>query len=152
METQNPPAIEWMSLNLPMYFTDDIAMMACYFCPMRIHPEYVMKQLKEHFGPQVKPLYRTGRVIHRMNGSPKLERKSDGSANGFPIINFNIPSTDTTARKAVYSMDMAVRDTNPSDSQIKIVMRQWYDKMVAQYYGNVTALPEHKPEGGIPRP
>lgn len=147
MDSQNPPAIEWMAHNLPPYFTEDVAMMACYFCPMRVLPEYVMKQLKEHFGPSLKPIYRNGRVVHRMNGSPRIERKGD-SASTIPMLNFNIASSDTSSRKAVYTLDSSIRDSSPTDSTIKTAIRAWYDKMVAQYYGNVTTLPNQKPEGG----
>jgi hypothetical protein len=147
LDSQNPPAIEWMSQHLPPYFTEDVAMMACYFCPMRILPEYVMKQLKEHFGPALKPVYRNNRIIHRLNGSPRLERKSGSSAD-IPMLNFNIPSSDVSCRKAVYSLDTSIREAMPTDSVIKAAMKSWYDKMIVQYYGNVTTLPNQKPEGG----
>jgi hypothetical protein len=147
IEAQNPPAIEWMATHLPTYFTEDIAMMACHFCPMKIHPEYVMKQLKEHFGPALRPLYRGNRLIHRLNGSPRLERKSDTTAD-IPMLNFNILSSDTSCRKAVYSLDSSVRDVSPTDGVIKTSMKAWYDKMIVQYYGNVTTLPNQKPDGG----
>lgn len=144
MESQNPPAIDWMYHNLPPFFTEDIAMMACHFCPMRIHPEYVMKQLKEHFGPQVKPLYRSGRVIHRMNGAPLLVKRSDG-ATSIPMLNFDVKGTDN--RKSVFFFDTKMRDTNPTDSSMKAVMKNWYDQMIQRYFGNVTTLPGQKPEG-----
>jgi len=144
MESQNPPAIDWMYHNLPPFFTEDIAMMACHFCPMRIHPEYVMKQLKEHFGPQVKPLYRSGRVIHRMNGAPLLVKRSDG-ATSIPMLNFDVKGTDN--RKSVFFFDTKMRDTNPTDSSMRAVMKNWYDQMIQRYFGNVTTLPGQKPEG-----
>ena len=146
METQNPPAVEWLQRNLPPYFTEDVAMMACHFCPMRTSPEYVMKQLKEHFGPEMRPLYRNGRIIHRMNGSPKLERRNDGSGGTVPVLAFDVKTSDTTARRAVYSIGSALRDANPTDGTIKIGIRTWYEKMVNQYYGNVSTLPAQKPD------
>jgi hypothetical protein len=145
MEDQNPPAVEWMAMNLPPYFTEDVAMMACHFCPMRIAPEYVMKMLREHFGPELKPLYRTARVIHRMNGSPKLERRADGSVGSVPVLNFGIKSSDTSARKAVYSLK-TVRTANPTDGEMKALMLQWYERMLTQYFGNITQLPAQKPD------
>ena len=151
MESQNPPAVEWMMHNLPPYFTEDIAMMACHFCPMRMHPEYIMKQLKEHFGPELKPLFRNGRVIHRMNSAPRLERRSDGSSGTIPILNFELKTSDPTGRKPVFYFDHTTRDARPSDIAIKIEMRKWYDNMVTRYYGNVTTLPGQKPEG-LPKP
>lgn len=148
IDSQNPPAIEWMATHLPAYFTEDIAMMACHFCPMRILPEYVMKQLKEHFGPAMRPVYRSGRVIHRLNGAPRLERKGE-STSSIPMLNFDILSSDTSSRKPVYSLDSKIRDSSPTDPVIKTMMKAWYDKMIAQYYGNVTVLPNQKPDGAV---
>jgi hypothetical protein len=145
MDSQNPPAIEWMMQNLPPYFTEDIAMMACHFCPMRAHPEYIMKQLKEHFGPEVKPLYRNGKVMHRMNGSPRIERRSDGSST-IPALNFDIKTSDVTSRKQVFYFNHTVRDTNPTDASMKVEMRKWYDTMMIRFFGNVTTLPGQKPD------
>jgi hypothetical protein len=145
MENQNPPSVEWMAMNLPPYFTEEVAMMACHFCPMRIVPEYVMKLLREHLGPAMKPLYRSGRTIHRMNGAPRLERKSDGGLNPVPILNFDVKAADTTARKAVYSLK-TVRTANPTDGEMKAQMRRWYEQMLSQYYGNLTQLPAQKPD------
>lgn len=146
MDSQNPPAVEWMLYNLPPYWTEDIAMMACHFCPMKIQPEYVMKMLKEHFGPEVKPLYRPNRAIHRMNGAPKLERRNDGSNGSLPVLNFGVHSSDATNRKPVFYFERTVRPVSPSDPYIKIEMRKWYDMMVMKYYGNVTQLPGKKPD------
>lgn len=145
METQNPPAVEWMQRNLPAFFTEEVAMMACYFCPMKIHPEYVMKQLKEHFGPEMRPIYRNGRVVHRMNGSPKLERRNDGSGGTVPVLNFDQKTSDQTCRRAVYMLGGHLREINPNDGDIRIHLKRWYDKMIQQYYGNVTTLPGQKP-------
>jgi hypothetical protein len=147
MESQNPPAIEWLLRNLPAHFTEDIAMMACYFCPMRLHPEYVMKQLKEHFGPKIQPLYRGNRIIHRMNGAPILEKRADGSSGSIPIINFGTKSSDPTARRAVYYFKSGIRDANPTDTALKAEMKQWYEAMMAKYFGNATVLPGNKPVG-----
>jgi hypothetical protein len=144
MDSQNPPAVEWMAMNLPPYFTEDVAMMACHFCPMRILPEYVMKLLREHFGPEMKPLYRSGRVIHRMNGAPKLERRSDGVTT-IPVLNYNVKSGDSTNKRPVYSLK-TVRTANPTDTEIKLMMRKWYEQMLQQYFGNITQLPAQKPD------
>ena len=141
MESHNPPAIDWMFQNLPTYFTEDIAMMACHFCPMRIHPEYVIKQLKEHFGPKLKPLYRSGRIVHRMNGSPMLVKRSEGGVS-IPVINFDVKSSDN--KKAVFYFDGKARDVNASDSTIKSLMRNWYESMTQKYFGNVMTLPGKK--------
>jgi hypothetical protein len=147
MLTQNPPAVEWLFNNLPPYFTDDIAMMACHFCPMRLHPEYVMKQLREHFGPQLQSVVRDGRVVHRLNGSPKFELKSDGSGGRMPILNFDVKSTDNGQRKPIHYFTTSIRSANPNDSELKAVMRNWYEQMALRYFGNVTILPGKKPEG-----
>lgn len=143
MDNHNPPAIDWMYHNLPAYFTDDIVMMACYFCPMRVHPEYVMKQLKEHFGPALKPMYRSGRVIHRMNGAPVLMKHSE-SGIAVPKLQFEVKSSEN--RKAVFFFQNKIRETAPSDSVLKAVMRNWYEAMIQKYYGNVAQLPGQKPE------
>jgi hypothetical protein len=113
---------------------------------MRIQPEYVMKMLKEHFGPEVKPLYRANRVIHRMNGAPKLERRNDGSNGSLPMLNFGIAASDSTNRKGVFYFERTIRPASPSDAHIKMEMRKWYEKMCTQYYGNVTQLPGNKPD------
>lgn len=147
MDSQNPPAVEWMMHNLPTHFTEDMAMMACHFCPMRIMPEYVMKQLREHFGPALKPLYRHNRVIHRMNGAPKLERRSDGNSGTIPVLNFDIKSSDPSGRRPIYYFGNAVRDVDPSDGSIRADMKRWYDSMIVKYFGNVTTLPGKKPSG-----
>lgn len=146
MESQNPPAIDWMKQNLPVYFTEDIAMMACHFCPMRIHPEYVMKQLREHFGPEIKPLYRNGRAAHRMNGSPRLEKRGDGSGT-IPVLNFDVPSSDN--RKPLYYFGHQLRDSTPSDSNLKAMIRRWYDEMNNRYFGNTVILPGQKPDNEV---
>lgn len=149
MEHQNPPAVEWMFHNLPPYFTDDIAMMACYFCPMRVLPEYVMKQLKEHFGPEIKPLYRANRVIHRMNNPPRLEKRSDGSIGTVPVLNFDVRSSDGGTRKPVYYFThTSARDASPTDSELKISMKRWYETMMSRYLGNVATPPGAKPDAG----
>lgn len=143
MESHNPPAIEWLMNNLPTYFTEEVAMMACYFCPMRLQPEYVMKQLREHFGPAMQPLYRSGRVIHRINSAPSLEMRSLGG-DKIPVLNF---STDATFRRAVYHfVNKGPRDTNPSDSNIKSIIRTWYESMAQRFFGNVATLPGQKPD------
>ena len=141
MQYQNPPAIEWMIANLPPYFTDDIAMMACFFCPMRIHPEYVMKQLKEHLGPAMESVYR-GSAIYRMNGAPKLESRSD-AGKAQPVLNF---TAESSHRKAVYAFKNSIRDTNPTDPSLRAQLRLWYESMTAKYYGNTGTLPGNKPD------
>lgn len=142
MQYQNPPAIEWMIANLPTYFTEDVVMMACFFCPMRVLPEYVMKQLKEHLGPGLVNVYR-GTSIYRMNGAPKLESHSDGGRST-PMLSFAVESTH---RKSVYYFKSSIRDTAvPSDPMLRQELRKWYDTMVTRYYGNTGTLPGSKPD------
>lgn len=141
MQYQNPPAIEWMINNLPAHFTEDVAMMACFFCPMRVHPEYVMKQLKEHLGPAMLNVYRNSQV-YRMNGAPKLETRSD-SGKPMPILSFNV---DSTHRKAVYYFKNSVRDSAPTDPSLRVELRKWYETMMAKFYGNTGTLPGNKPD------
>ena len=144
LESQNPPALEWLRENLPTYFTDDIVMMACFFCPMKIMPEYVMKQIREHFGPAFKPLYRSGRVSHRINGGPKISRRADSTGSQIPMLDFEVKSMEN--RKAVYYFSTSVRDAHPSDYELKAQMHRWYSNMLSKYYGNITTLPALKPD------
>jgi hypothetical protein len=146
MESQNPPALNWMLANLPPYFTEDVAMMACHFSPMRSQPDYIIKQMKEHFGPQMRPIYRANRIVHRMNGAPKLELYSDGQTT-VPKLNFELKTGDASARAAVYTLDNSLRDVNATDSVMKQSMRKWYEMMIHKFYGNVTTLPNQKPSG-----
>jgi len=141
MQYQNPPAIEWMIGNLPPYFTEDVAMMACFFCPMRIHPEYVMKQLKEHLGPGMLNMYRSGQV-YRMNGAPRLESRSD-SGRSQPVLNF---LAESTHRKAVYHFKNSIREVTTSDPVLRLELRKWYEGMVSKFFGNTGVLPGNKPD------
>lgn len=147
MDSQNPPAIEWMMQNLPPYFTEDVAMMACHFCPMRTHPEYIMKQLKEHFGPAIKPLYR-GKSMFRLNGAPRIERRADGTST-FPVINFDVKTADINARKQVFYFGHGIKDAAPTDLTIKTEIRRWYELMMTRYLGNVIILPGQKPDRDV---
>lgn len=145
MESQNPPSVEWLRHNLPPYFTEEVVMMACSFCPLRTHPEYAMKQLREHFGPHLVQIRRPGGLIYRLNGSPRLEKRSDGSSN-FPVLNFDVSSTDPSCRKPIFCFNNTIRDTVPSDSSVKASIRLWYEQMALRYHGNVTKLPGQKPD------
>lgn len=151
MDVQSPPALEWLKNNLPTYFTEDVAMMACYFCPVRATPEYVMKQLKEHYGPEMKPIYRSNRVQMRVSGAPKIEKRNDGLGGMLPILNFDQRTSDTDARKPVYTLSK-IYEASPSDAIVRADIRRWYDRMVSQYYGNVTILPAQKPGGSSDLP
>lgn len=146
LEHQHPPAIEWLKANLPAFFTDDVAMMACHFCPMKTSPEYVMKQLREHYGPELTALYRANRVIHRLNGAPKFERRSDGGGSSVPMLNFEVSSSDTSARKPVYAFAHTLREVNPSDTVIRSTIHSWYQRMMSQYHGSALKLPAQKPD------
>jgi hypothetical protein len=148
LESQNPPAIEWMKHNLPTYFTEEVAMMACYFCPLKTKPEFIFKQLREHFGPEMMPLYRDGRNIHRLNGSPKLITQVTGSGS-MPVLQFDTKTNDPTCRRPVYTFATTLKEALPTDSGLRSYFRVWYERMVQQYYGNVTTLPNQKPGDDI---
>jgi hypothetical protein len=141
MESQNPPALQWMFENLPPYFTEDVLMMACHFCPMRAVPEWIVKQMREHFGPQLKTLHRTNRQAHRLANSPVLMIKNDGS-NKVPQLDFNLKNSG----KTVYYLDGKIRNASINDSNLRETMKSWYAAMIARYYGNVAQLPAQKPE------
>lgn len=148
MQYQQPPAIEWIRNNLPKYFTEEVAMMACHFCPLKIHPEYVLKKLKEHYGPEMMPVYRTNaksKSIFRVNGAPKLEKRDSGGQE-VPVLNFNVQTSDATSKKTVYVFRSTLRDAFPTDTVIKHEIKSWYNTMVAQYFGNVAKLPNQKPD------
>lgn len=147
MITQNPPALDWMQQNLPAYFTEDVAMMATYFCPMRATPDYIMKQMREHFGPQMKPLYRSGRIQHRLNGAPKLESRDVSGGRSIPVLSFDQKVGEAMNRKSVYYINTGPRDASPSDTAIRTEIRRWYDRMIQQFYGNIGVLPGSKPDG-----
>jgi uncharacterized protein DUF5906/bifunctional DNA primase/polymerase-like protein len=147
MASQNPPSLDWMLNNLPAYFTEDVAMMACHFCPMRITPDYVMKQLREHFGPSLKTLYRSNRIVHRLSGAPRFERRSDGGGQTIPMLDFESSSSDPNARKQVYYFDGKIRDVSVTDVQLKGMLKTWYGASIGRFYGNMTTLPNQKPDG-----
>jgi hypothetical protein len=142
VETQSPPAVEWLYHNLPNWFTDDVVMMACHFCPLKISPEYAMKKLKEQYGVEMRLLYRSGRSVYRLNGSPRYEIRDSG-AGRIPTLVCNIPTTDKGSKKSVYTFQK-LQDVNPSDTAIA----KWFESMTSRYYGNVTTLPNQKPDGG----
>jgi hypothetical protein len=146
MEHHNPPAMDWMFNSLPPYFTEDVAQVACLFCPMRAHPEYIMKQLREHFGPKMQPVYRSGRQAFRLNGAPKLELRTDGTHN-VPVLNFDVKTNDSSCRKPVYTFGK-LRDAVPSDAQVRHILMDWYRAMRERYLGATTNLPSQKPVAG----
>lgn len=141
MEQQNPPTMDWMYQNLPPYFTEDVVQVACLFCPTRAHPEFIMKQLREHFGPRLEPLYRSGRVAFRLSKAPRLEVKSDGGA-PIPVLNFDVKSAEY--RKPVLTFNRTPRDANPSDTSVRAEMEKWYHNMRSKYFGNPVNLPNQK--------
>lgn len=150
IESQSPPALEWLYHNLPSWFTEDVVMMACQFCPLRVSPEYAMKKLKEQYGAEMKTMYRQGRVIYRLNGSPRYEIRESGTGR-IPTLVCDVPTSDTKARKAVYTFQK-LQDVNPTDSAVRNHIQKWFNGMTARYYGNVTVLPNQKPEGGTDLP
>ena len=120
--------------------------MACHFCPLKLSPEYVMKNLKEHYGSQMRSLYRSGRTIYRLNGSPRYEVRESGTGR-VPTLVVDVPTSDTKARKPIYTF-AKITDTNPTDSVIRANIAKWFATMSARYYGNTTVLPNQKPDGG----
>lgn len=147
MEHQNPPAMDWMYHTLPTYFTEDVAQVACLFCPMKAHPEFIMKQLREHFGPKMQHLYRTGKLTYRLNGAPKLELRSEGTAH-VPVLNFDVKTSDTSCRKPVFTFGKTPRDVSPTDAELRRDIMQWYNTMRSRYAGATTNLPGQKPSTG----
>jgi hypothetical protein len=146
MDAHTPPALMWLVQHLPNHFTEDVVMMATHFCPLKMHPEYAFKQLREHLGPECAPVYKSGRQIMRLNNSPKLVKRSDGSGGETPVLVFDDRTKDH--RKNVFTLVSRVRDTDPSEASIRSEIRRWYDGMCTMYYGNSSALPGQKPADG----
>ena len=82
-----------------------------------------------------------------MNGSPRIESRNDGGGGKIPVLIFDIKTNEQ--RKAVYYFNSTIRATDPSDSNLKAMMRNWYEDMIKRYYGNVITLPGNKPDGEI---
>lgn len=147
IESQSPPALEWLYTNLPNWFTEDVVLMACHFCPLKISPEYAMKKLKEQYGAEMKTLYRQGKSIYRMNGSPRYEMRESGSGR-IPTLVTDVSTSDAKSRKTVFTFSKLV-EVNPTDSTIRTSIAKWFNHMANRYYGNVTVLPNQKPDGGV---
>lgn len=146
IESQSPPALEWLFHHLPNWFTEDVVLMACHFCPLKISPEYAMKKLKEQYGAEMRTLYRQGRSIYRMNGAPRYEVRESGSGR-VPTLITDVTTSDAKARKAVFTFNK-LQDVNPTDSTIRTSIAKWFNAMNNRYYGNTTVLPNQKPDGG----
>lgn len=148
LENHNPPSVMWLTSNLPTYFTEEAVMMACFFSPTRIQPEYAMKQMRDHLGPAFRSLYRgDSRSQYRVNGAPKLELRADASGSRTPILNFDVSSSSPADRRPVYYIERGgVRDTAPTDSSIKADLRKWYLAMMSKYQGTMIKLPAEKPD------
>jgi len=146
IESQSPPALEWLYHNLPNWFTDDVVMMACHFCPLKISPDYAMKKLKEQYGAEMRTLYRSGRAVYRLNGAPRYEIRESGTGR-VPTLVTEVSTSDVRCRKSIFTFQK-LQDVNPSDSAIRQHIAKWFQNMTARYYGNVTILPNQKPDGG----
>lgn len=143
MERKNPPAIQWMLDNLPTYFTEETVMMACYYCPYHIRPEYAIKSLSEHLGPAFAQLHRPGvSYAMKISSAPIYEMVTDGM-NRTPRLRFE----GTSLKRSVYYIATKPREASLTEGQIKIQIRNWYLEKVNEFYarsGDSSKLPAAK--------
>jgi len=139
IEHQAPPALQWLYANLPAYFTEEVIMMACHFCPVKTTPEYVLKQLKEYFAADLRPVYRSAGYMHRISGAPEIVRRDDLQFNSHMIfLDF---SNKNKLRRPIYRFHSVTPNEVPGDDLMKAVMKRWYDNMAVQFYGPLQKLP-----------
>lgn len=147
IEHQAPPAMMWMFDNLPPYFTEEVAMIACHFCPIRVNPEYVMKQLKELYAADLKPVYRAEKQQYRLSGAPLIEKR-DGPGGPIPVLVWSTSANNT--RRPVYYFHSKIQTSGPpGDAFIKSSIKRWYELMVKSLNGplsNGINLPGQKPD------
>ena len=143
MEHKNPPAIDWLIDNLPSYFTEDVVMMACHFCPYHIKPEYVVRSLKDHLGPSLQTAARPGQGYSlKLSNAPVYEVYSDGNGRS-PRLKFE----GVSAKRTVYTISGRPRDADMSENRIRTDLKRWYMEKVNDYHsrgGNSSALPGAK--------
>lgn len=144
LEQHNHPAIEWMMQNLPPHFTEDVLMMACHFCPHHIRPEYVLRSMKEHLGPQIATLSRPGQgYAFKLGNAPVYEIVSDGVGR-MPKLRFE----GSTAKRNVFFITNKPRAAGINESQMRLEMKQWYLEKLNTYYakgGDPSKLPGAMP-------
>jgi len=145
MENRNPPAIEWMIENLPTYFTEEVLMIACHFCPYHIRPEYALRAVKDHLGPGVMTLARPGQSYgYKMRNAPLYEVVSDGSSK-VPRLRFE----GAALNRIVYALKGRPQATEFTEGKLKGMMQRWYLQKVSEFHGrqgNAAALPGAKVE------
>lgn len=139
-EQHSHPAVDWLVQNLPEYFTEDVLMMACHFCPHQIRPDYVLRSLKEHLGPAIMNLSKPGQgYAYKLGNAPLYEVVSDGQGR-MPRLVFD----GSTTRRLVYFISSKPRSAVPADAQIRLNMKTWYLNKLSQYYsrgGDPSKLP-----------
>jgi hypothetical protein len=137
IEHQAPPGLQWLYHNLPAYFTDEVVIMACHFCPVKIHAEYALKQLKEYFAADMRPVYRSAGYVHRLTHSPEIERRDD-LQQSMIVLNFG---GKNKLRRPVYRFHSVTPNEAPGDDMIRQMMKRWYDDMCSKFYGPLQKLP-----------
>lgn len=138
IEHQAPPALQWLYHNLPAYFTEEVIIMACHFCPVKVSPEYALKQLKEYFAADFRPIYRTAGYMHRINNAPELDRRDDLQHNSLVVLNFG---GHNKLRRPVYRFNSITPNEAPGDDMVKAHMKRWYDDACTKFYGPLQKLP-----------
>lgn len=138
IEHQAPPAMQWLYSNLPPFFTEEVVMMACQFCPIKIHPEYALKQLKEYFAADLRPIYRTAGYVHRLNNAPEIERREDLQYQALVVLNFD---GTNKLRRPVYRFNTITPNEAPGDDIVRAMMKRWYGEACTKFYGPLMKLP-----------
>lgn len=138
IEHQAPPGLQWLYHNLPPYFTDEVVIMAAHFSPVKVSPEYALKQLKEYFAADLRPVYRSAGYLHRLQNSPEIERRDDLQHGGMITLNF---AGKQKLRRSVYRFHSLTPGGVPGDEMLRQTMKRWYDDMTAKFYGALQKLP-----------
>ena len=145
LEHKNPPAIEWMIENLPTYFTEEILMIACHFCPYNIRPEYALRAIKDHLGPGIVTLARPGQSYgYKMRGAPIYEVVSDGMVKT-PRLRFD----NASLNRIVYVLKSRPMMVDFTEGKLRSMMQRWYLQRVNEFHGRAgdpTQLPAIKVE------
>ena len=139
IDVQSPPAIGWLLENLPPYFTEEVLMAACLFCPFHIRVEYVVKSLREHLGVDL-VIHNRGNTSYRMNGAPKYSIRSDGNQR-IGVLDF---APDTSYRKLVYCIRSKPKPVNVGDTDLRRMFRTWYEDHTMRFYSS-GATPHNLP-------
>lgn len=138
-EQQAPPAMVWLYENLPLFFTEEVVILAAHFCPHRIVPEYALRHLKEYYAANIRPIYRESKQIFRISGAPVIELRDNGGKS-MPVLSFT-SANNKTRKPVLHFANKGNLPAPPGEAWIKADLKRWYDGMMAKYHGNLMKLP-----------